>query len=93
VQYGECYFEVDKDRADELLESRKDKLAEEMTELEAKVGTIHDTLAKLKTQLYKRFGGNINLEVRFPCIALPPPTAHVLTSAHPCCMVASSQEQ
>eukprot|EP00962_Isochrysis_galbana_P009227 scaffold2583_cov140-Isochrysis_galbana.AAC.1 len=62
VQYGECYFEVQKDRADELLESRKDKISAEVAELEAQVGGIQDTLGGLKKQLYARFGGNINLE-------------------------------
>jgi len=62
VQYGECYFEVGKERADELLESRKDAVADEISELESQLGTIRQTLAGLKKQLYARFGGNINLE-------------------------------
>jgi len=62
VQYGECYFEVHKDRADELLESRKENVAEEISQLESQLGSIQDTLSALKKQLYGRFGGNINLE-------------------------------
>jgi prefoldin subunit 4 len=62
VQYGECYFEVQKDRADELLESRKEKISQEVADLEAQVGAIQETLGSLKKQLYGRFGGNINLE-------------------------------
>lgn len=45
-----------------MLESRKDAVAHEISELESQLGTIRQTLAGLKKQLYARFGGNINLE-------------------------------
>ena len=35
---------------------------DEISELESQLGTIRQTLAGLKKQLYARFGGNINLE-------------------------------
>ena len=62
VQYGECYFEVSKDRADELLETRKEKASAEIADFHVEIGSIEETLATLKKQLYSRFGGNINLE-------------------------------
>ena len=60
--FGECYFEVTKDGADELLESQKDRVEAEIKGVEGELATIKDTLAGLKKQLYSRFGGNINLE-------------------------------
>uniref|UniRef100_A0A6T8A4P7 Prefoldin subunit 4 n=1 Tax=Prymnesium polylepis TaxID=72548 RepID=A0A6T8A4P7_9EUKA len=60
--FGECYFEVSKDRADELLEEQKAKVDEEVETLKKELGGINDTLTNLKKQLYARFGGNINLE-------------------------------
>ena len=60
--FGECYFEVSKDRADELLEEQKAKVDEEIETLKKELGGINDTLGNLKKQLYARFGGNINLE-------------------------------
>ena len=60
--FGECYFEVSKDRADELLESQKAKVDGEIELLKTELGGINDTLANLKKALYGRFGSNINLE-------------------------------
>ncbi|KAL3914221.1 MAG: hypothetical protein SGPRY_007699 [Prymnesium sp.] len=60
--FGECYFEVSKDRADELLEAQKAQVDEEIETLKKELGGITDTLALLKKQLYARFGNNINLE-------------------------------
>ncbi len=60
--FGECYYEVTKDQADELLESQKDKITEEIQALETELSNARSTLSGLKTQLYTRFGSNINLE-------------------------------
>merc|ERR1711998_479851 len=60
--FGECYFEVSKDRADELLEEQKGKVDEEIEGLKSELDGINETLASLKKQLYARFGKNINLE-------------------------------
>lgn len=60
--FGECYFEVTKDRADELLEEQKGKVDEETEVLKKELGDIMDTLASLKKALYAKFGKNINLE-------------------------------
>ena len=60
--FGECYYEVTKDQAEELLDSRKEKIEAESQGVEDEIATIKGTLAQLKTQLYGRFGKNINLE-------------------------------
>ena len=60
--HGECYFEVSKDQADELLEAQKQVVQDEASALEEELGSIRSTLATLKKQLYGRFGSNINLE-------------------------------
>ena len=60
--FGECYFEVTKDQADELLESQKQAVEDEANVLEEELSSIQNTLADLKKQLYGRFGSNINLE-------------------------------
>ena len=60
--FGECYYEVTKDQAEELLEEQKEKKEAEVDKLKAEMRTIQDTLADLKSKLYGRFGKNINLE-------------------------------
>ena len=60
--FGECYFEVTKDRADELLEEQKAKVDEEIEVLKKELSGIHDTLGTLKKALYAKLGSNINLE-------------------------------
>ena len=60
--FGECYYEVSKDQAEELLETQKEKIAEEMAKLEEELNSTKSTLADLKAALYGRFGKNINLE-------------------------------
>ena len=60
--FGECYYEVTKDQAEELLDSQKDKVAEEMGVVEEELRSVTATLADLKAALYGRFGKNINLE-------------------------------
>ena len=60
--FGECYYEVTKEQAEELLEEHKDKVAEEMSALEEDLSNVRNTLSDLKSKLYGRFGKNINLE-------------------------------
>jgi len=60
--FGECYYEVTKDAADELLESQKEKVAGEVSKLEEELRSVRATLADLKSKLYARFGKGINLE-------------------------------
>merc|ERR1712205_191863 len=54
--FGECYFEVTKDQAEELLESQKEGVEGEAKVLEEEVSGIQSTLATLKKELYSRFG-------------------------------------
>ena len=61
-QFGECFFETDKDSADELLEKQKEKVEAEAAQIEGELAAIKSTLATLKAELYRRFGKNINLE-------------------------------
>merc|ERR1711892_1417012 len=60
--FGECYFECNKDQAEELLDKQKEDTVKEIAVLNGELNGIHDTLSGLKTQLYGRFGSNINLE-------------------------------
>lgn len=60
--FGECYLELTKDQADEMLESQKGQIEEEMDGIKAELKSTHATLADLKAKLYGRFGKNINLE-------------------------------
>ena len=60
--FGECYFELTKDHADERLEAEKEKAEEEMGKMKEELKSITASLADLKDKLYGRFGKNINLE-------------------------------
>merc|ERR1719446_1749820 len=60
--FGECYYEVTKDQAEELLETKKEAVAVEIAALEKELSSVRDTLGDLKAKLYGRFGKNINLE-------------------------------
>merc|ERR1711957_330513 len=60
--FGECYFECNKDQAEELLDQQKESTVKEIAVLNGELNGIHDTLSGLKTQLYGRFGDNINPE-------------------------------
>ena len=61
-QFGECFFEVSKDDADELLEKHKEEAEAEIAALGEELDKIKETLQSCKTALYARFGNNINLE-------------------------------
>merc|ERR1712166_1384031 len=60
--FGECYFECNKDQAEELLDKQKEDTVKDIAVLNGELNGIHDTLSGLMTQLYGRFGSNINLE-------------------------------
>lgn len=45
-----------------MLEAAKEKLQEEISQLEVKSGAHKKILSDLKVQLYAKFGNNINLE-------------------------------
>ena len=59
---GECYLELTKDQADEMLEKQKGEVEEEINGCKAELKSIQETLDELKSKLYGRFGKNINLE-------------------------------
>merc|ERR1719240_1040572 len=57
--FGECYLELTKDQADEMLEKQKGQIEEEMSAIKAELKSTQDTLSDLKAKLYGRFGKNI----------------------------------
>eukprot|EP00795_Rhopilema_esculentum_P001320 gene1320-15712_t len=50
------------DDANQLIETHKTKVQEEINQLEAEVDGLKKILADLKVKLYGKFGNNINLE-------------------------------
>ena len=46
----------------ELLSASTEKIEEEVSALEDKLGTIREEMQQLKVELYARFGRSINLE-------------------------------
>merc|ERR1712166_1361269 len=62
VRVWRVYFECNKDQAEELLDKQKEDTLKEIAVLNGEINGIEDTLSGLKTQLYGRFGSNINLE-------------------------------
>jgi prefoldin subunit 4 len=61
-QFGECFFELTKDNADERLEAEKEKLEAEMDGIKEQLSGVQNMISDLKSKLYGRFGKNINLE-------------------------------
>lgn len=45
-----------------MLSSATSRIDEETSELEEKLGAIHEEMTQLKVELYARFGKQINLE-------------------------------
>ena len=52
--FGECYFECNKDQAEELLDKQKEDTLKEIAVLNGEINGIEDTLSGLKTQLCAR---------------------------------------
>ncbi|KAJ8391333.1 hypothetical protein AAFF_G00091200 [Aldrovandia affinis] len=59
---GGVFISLSQDETQEMLETAKDGLKEEIQTLEGRVTSIKEVLAGLKVQLYAKFGNNINLE-------------------------------
>lgn len=59
---GDAFFHVTLEQAQEMLSTSNDKIEEEVSALEDKLGTIRDEMTQLKVELYARFGRSINLE-------------------------------
>jgi len=60
--FGECYLEMTKDQADEMLEKQKGAVEDEINGHKGELKKIQEQLEDLKAKLYGRFGTNINLE-------------------------------
>ncbi|KAL4623742.1 prefoldin subunit 4 [Arapaima gigas] len=61
-QIGDVFISHSQDETQEMLETAKESLQEEIKGLESRVSSIQGVLADLKVQLYAKFGNNINLE-------------------------------
>ena len=60
-QIGEVFVEMTQDEVQETMEAKKEKISEEVTQLEGKVDEIKGQMSDLKTHLYAKFGNAINL--------------------------------
>ncbi|KAL2103843.1 hypothetical protein ACEWY4_000711 [Coilia grayii] len=61
-QIGDVFISHSQEETQEMLETGKEALKEEIKVLEGRVSTIQEVLGDLKVQLYAKFGNNINLE-------------------------------
>ena len=61
-QIGEVFVEMTQDEVQETMEAKKEKISEEVTQLEGKVDEIKGQMSDLKTHLYAKFGNAIDLE-------------------------------
>ncbi|XP_067002776.1 prefoldin subunit 4 isoform X2 [Anabrus simplex] len=59
---GEVFVYQNVDCTQKTLEEAKTKVSEEIKKLEVKCTEIRNVMSDLKTQLYAKFGNNINLE-------------------------------
>ncbi|PHH86274.1 hypothetical protein CDD83_10476 [Cordyceps sp. RAO-2017] len=59
---GDAFFHVPLEQAQEMLESATTRIDLEKSELEDKMGAVHEEMTRLKVDLYARFGKQINLE-------------------------------
>ncbi|XP_077502859.1 prefoldin subunit 4 isoform X2 [Amblyomma americanum] len=61
-QLGEVFVNLDSEEAQQMLEQAKAQNKERTAVLEEETRTIKGIMAELKSQLYNKFGNNINLE-------------------------------
>ncbi|KAI1364818.1 Prefoldin subunit-domain-containing protein [Xylaria arbuscula] len=59
---GDTFFHLLLEKAQKMLASSTERIEEEVSELEDKIGTTKDEMQQLKVELYARFGRSINLE-------------------------------
>ena len=59
---GDSFYSLPSSKVQELLSSSNEKLDQEVSDLEGKIGEIREEMQQLKVQLYARFGKSINLE-------------------------------
>ncbi|EDQ91185.1 uncharacterized protein MONBRDRAFT_36113 [Monosiga brevicollis MX1] len=62
IAVGDCFFMLETDQANELLENGKEAAEAEMEGLREKVGEIDDRLVELKGVLKAKFGNSIQLD-------------------------------
>ncbi|XP_063065352.1 prefoldin subunit 4 [Engraulis encrasicolus] len=61
-QIGDVFISHSQEETQEMLETAKESLKDEIKALEGRVSSIQELLGDLKVQLYAKFGNNINLE-------------------------------
>ncbi|XP_058500214.1 prefoldin subunit 4 [Solea solea] len=61
-QIGDVFISHTQEETQEMLETAKEALEQEVRGLEDQVSAIQQVLGDLKVQLYAKFGNNINLE-------------------------------
>lgn len=61
-QLGDVFVRVDPEETRHMIRRAKDQNKARVAVLEAETRTIKGIMAELKSQLYKKFGNNINLE-------------------------------
>ncbi|CAH0546945.1 unnamed protein product [Brassicogethes aeneus] len=59
---GEVFIYHDLETAQKCLEEAKKKIQQEISELKDKAKEVKETMSDLKSHLYGKFGGHINLE-------------------------------
>ena len=62
-KFGDVYVEMEDARFEEVVQSEKDRVTKKITELAARAEEIHETLSRLKAELYGRFRNQIALEM------------------------------
>ncbi|MBN3319545.1 PFD4 protein, partial [Atractosteus spatula] len=61
-QIGDVFISHTQEETQDMLDTGKELLKEEIKALEGRVASIQQILSDLKVQLYAKFGNNINLE-------------------------------
>jgi prefoldin subunit 4 len=59
---GESYVHFNQDKASEVVEELMKRTKEEISSLESKIDEVRREMSSLKSELYSKFGDNINLE-------------------------------
>lgn len=62
MKVGDVFISYDSDSASSRLEQMKAKLETDIETIKTKQTELADQMAKLKVELYGKFGTNINLE-------------------------------
>lgn len=61
-QLGDVFVSLDSDETQQMIERAKEQNKARAAVLEEETRTIKGIMAELKSQLYNKFGNNINLE-------------------------------